>query len=122
MAEPRSLTIRLPVPNVPGILFAAIWGMLAVLFVVEELVTAPANDPGRFCTAGFLACGIVALGVAAYWLLRIPSVVVDGEAGTISVRPLGPDYRLERLQQINTWKVHTGGRTEKAIPFPCRYV
>ena len=114
-----STKIRLPIPDIFSLVFLSIWGVGATFGSLVALVDTPRSTTDVCGGALFIVLGVVALGIAAYWLLRIPSIVVDSEAQTIALRPLGPVLRSDKVRQIDVWREK--GTNRRSLQISCRY-
>jgi hypothetical protein len=117
--ESRSSRIRLPVPDTLSFVFLSVWGIGALLGSLVSLMRTPRAALDLCGGALFLTLGIAALGIAGYWLLRIPSITVDRKAQTMSIRPLGPVLKADKLHQIDVWREKATSR--RSIQIGCRY-
>lgn len=109
-AVSQRIRIRLPIPGIFFFAFLSLWGGGALLGSLEALTREPKNALNVCSGLILLALGIIALGVEAYWLLRIPSIVVNRADQTLSIRPFGPVLRLDKVRQVDVWRERPIGR------------
>ncbi len=110
MVPLRSRKIRLPVPNMRLFVAWSILGAGAAACGLGAFTSAPRNAQDLFAGVLFLTSGVATLAIAAYWFVGIPSVVVDDDAQTVSIRPFGPVLSRDQVKQIDAWSQDNVGQ------------